>query len=738
MTISVEERERCLDNFLTRWPASRLGDMTLAQYTGSGDKDTFSYWTEFGAGRYLGSNAGGDASKFGIYKRGADARGQRNFISADAFYSWKNKYGNSAQEAFENIKQCILTIADAAQKGDLETIQNMDFELSLKWKVAFIYQDHAHPCVLPIYKLEKLRDLVNGDNKTTHSAAYTELLSRRMGTPALEYGIGLWRQSDASADDAEQEDDTVLDDEVMPATHEPQPVLNQILYGPPGTGKTWNTVNKALEILDPQFLAQNSGSDSQSRARIKARFDTLIKEDRIDFVTFHQSFSYEDFVEGIRARVDKGDDEESGQLSYIIEDGVFKMACNKARRDRSAEVKLGIDAKPRIWKISIEEVNSTGATRQYCFDNGEARIGWGHVGDLTHAELDNPAFNLGRNDRRSLAYFSREAKEGDILLCLASMTEICAVGVVSGPYRFDNTLPPVVRSDFKQVLPVNWLLKEIRFNILQLNGNTLLRPMTMYPLDRIDVSELFDALRSAGHQLPLPAPADVLPNVLIIDEINRGNISRIFGELITLIEPSKRQGGSEALEVTLPYSKKRFSVPENLWIIGTMNTADRSLAGLDIALRRRFTFIEMLPDAELLNDVTVRDGESSINVGALLAVMNQRIEVLLDRDRCLGHAYFMPLKADPSLPALAFIFRNQIIPLLQEYFFEDWERISWVLNGHAQKNSSLQFIRQAGSSNGLEALFGTDLARQLQDRRWTINEAAFCAIDSYRAILGER
>ncbi|MEE3591218.1 AAA family ATPase, partial [Pseudomonas aeruginosa] len=131
------------------------------------------------------------------------------------------------------------------------------------------------------------------------------------------------------------------------------------------------------------------------------------------------------------------------------------------------------------------------------------------------------------------------------------------------------------------------------------------------------------------------ADSNSTARVLIIDEINRGNVSRIFGELITLIEQSKRAGAEEALSVVLPYSKQRFSVPQNVYLIGTMNTADRSLAGLDIALRRRFEFREMPPRPELLDDVRI----GGLNVGQLLRTMNQRIEVLLDRDHCLGHAY---------------------------------------------------------------------------------------------------
>lgn len=196
-----------------------------------------------------------------------------------------------------------------------------------------------------------------------------------------------------------------------------------------------------------------------------------------------------------------------------------------------------------------------------------------------------------------------------------------------------------------------------------------------------------------------------------------------------MIEPSKRAGKDEALEVTLPYSKKPFSVPSNLYLIGTMNTADRSLAGLDIALRRRFTFKEMLPRPELLDGVTI-DG---VDIGELLRAMNARIEVLLDSDHCLGHAYFMPLKENKTLDKLAFIFRQQVLPLLQEYFFEDWERIAWVLNDQ-RKPSGLAFVQKPSAD--LASLFGADTASNLQDRRWRINEEAFSNIESYRRILG--
>ncbi|THD41680.1 hypothetical protein ERD95_23825, partial [Enterobacteriaceae bacterium ML5] len=216
--------------------------------------------------------------------------------------------------------------------------------------------------------------------------------------------------------------------------------------------------------------------------------------------------------------------------------------------------------------------------------------------------------------------------------------------------------------------------------------------------------------------------------VLIIDEINRGNISRIFGELITLIEPSKRAGAGEALSVTLPYSKEIFTIPDNVYLIGTMNTSDRSLAGMDIALRRRFTFSELMPKPELFEKTNI----NGVNIGQLLRTLNQRIEMLLDRDHVIGHAYFIPLLANPTLEQLGLIFHKQILPLLQEYFFEDWQRIQWVLNDHRKKHDDC-FITRPG--NNMNELFGNIDIQHGRNQRWTINNDAFANPLAYAGIL---
>ncbi len=461
-------------------------------------------------------------------------------------------------------------------------------------------------------------------------------------------------------------DQPVLPDErnIMPNTHLYMPIdapLNQILYGPPGTGKTYETIYSALQILDPTAAAaykQVDGDKAASSAErlaarkaLKKRFDELSAEQRVRFVTFHQSFSYEDFVEGLRAET------VNGQVQYRVADGVFKQICADASATPES---VSLDA---LLDAFIEQV------------------------------AEEPQMLKTPTGKQFLVSYS----EGNATLTCEPQASKTAIS-----------------------LPAN--IEQVR---ALLAGK---------PVDKLYCASYVKGI--AEHiRKPLPstaanlAPSEAaLPHVLIIDEINRGNISRIFGELITLIEPSKRAGAEEALSVTLPYSKETFSVPDNVYIIGTMNTADRSLAGLDLALRRRFSFTEMPPQPELLDQVVVE----GVNIGQMLRVMNQRITVLLDRDHAIGHAYFMPLQTEPTLAGLADIFRQKILPLLQEYFFEDWARIRWVLNDQT-KPDGVAFIIEDKSLD-VSSLFSGVADKLRQSPQWVLNEQAFAKADAYLGI----
>lgn len=335
---------------------------------------------------------------------------------------------------------------------------------------------------------------------------------------------------------------------------------NVIFYGPPGTGKTYTTAKRAVEICKTE-----SEKELTDYSEIMERYNELKEKNRIEFITFHQSYGYEEFIEGIKPVVsnedDESDSENSQEIKYEIVDGIFKKFCDEARKAQDKE------------------------NNEYVF---------------------------------------------------------------------------------------------------------------------------------------------------IIDEINRGNISKIFGELITLIETTKRAGKEECISTKLPYSKEEFTVPDNVYIIGTMNTADRSIALMDTALRRRFKFEEMLPNYDLLKDIFVEDEGVKVNIGAMLKTINERIEYLYDREHTIGHAVFLELKENNNIDKLENIFKKSVIPLLQEYFYEDYEKIRLILGDNA-KDEDEQFIF-AESIKPKDVFEGDIGDMDIPEKKYIINYENFRNIMAYKNI----
>lgn len=492
--------------------------------------------------------------------------------------------------------------------------------------------------------------------------------------------------------------------------------LNTILYGPPGTGKTYHTVIYAVAIIENKELATVEAEDY---AEVLERYNEYKTQGRIEFTTFHQSYGYEEFIEGIKPVIasDEETGGEAGEIQYSVQPGVFKRFCEKADRPAVADTEdFGIGENPNIWKVSLYGTGDN-PIRTECLKNGHIRIGWDDYGKDITDETDFTAYG----GKVVLNAFMNRMQIGGIVLSCYSSTTIDAVGVVTGECEWHDEY-----EDLKRVRKVKWLVKNIRENIMDMTDGTVMMQMSVY---RLNVT-LADVMKIVGKYKPahVSKPARQGNYVFIVDEINRGNISKIFGELITLIEATKRIGQTEGMSVRLPYSQKLFGVPKNVYIIGTMNTADRSIATIDTALRRRFLFREMLPVPKVLSDISVED----LSISDLLTRLNKRIAVLYDREHTIGHAYFMPLKASPTIDTLAEIFANNIIPLLQEYFYEDYEKIRLVLGDNRKSATEEQFI--IARENNYAELFG-DADIGLDDGcSYEINYAALKNIEAYRSI----
>ena len=483
--------------------------------------------------------------------------------------------------------------------------------------------------------------------------------------------------------------------------------LNTILYGPPGTGKTYHSATYAVSICDGIPI-----DELNDRNMIMNRYKELIREGRVAFTTFHQSYGYEEFIEGIKPHVYS--DDEVNAVQYSVAPGVFKQFCTKANKPlNNSLINLGINDSPTIWKVSLESTGEN-KTRTECMNNNHIRIGYDYCGkDIT----DETDFSKA-GGRNVLNAFINKMQIGDIVFSCYTASTIDAIGVITGDYEWHDEY-----SSYKRLRKVNWIIKGINENIVEINKGATMTLSSVYEM-KINISDVYKIIEKYQ---PKQYDTNNLKKdnyVFIIDEINRGNISKIFGELITLIEESKRAGKTEELSAILPYSGESFSIPSNVYIIGTMNTADRSIALMDTALRRRFSFIEMMPNYDLLKDMEIE----GINIGKMLETINKRIEYLYDREHTIGHAFFMKLKENPTLDILQSIFEKSVIPLLQEYFYEDYQKIQLIL-GDNGKSEEYKFINNTPTK--VNNIFKGSVNFDLPEFSYEINKNAFSKAESY-------
>ena len=471
--------------------------------------------------------------------------------------------------------------------------------------------------------------------------------------------------------------------------------LNQILYGPPGTGKTYNTVLKAMSIIDN--MEYKDVSDEQYSA-LKTRFDELKQAGQIEFVTFHQSYSYEEFVEGIKPYIPEWGTTDNTEVRYIGENGIFKEICKNARQIKTDKTSHKIDfSRTRIFKMSLGAnwENETEDIYNYCLTNNVVALGWGDDKDFSGCNTSEEFKNLDSTwGAKAVEIFKNWMRVGDIILISNGNSNIKAIAQITGEYEYHNDRE--IR--YCQFRNVNWLYNGDDIPVAKFYDKKLSQQAIygFYNKDKEGKDDYNSSINTNVLNEIITGninSAEEKPYILIIDEINRGDVSKIFGELITLIEEDKRIGNKYQMKTTLPYSKESFGVPNNLYIIGTMNTADRSIALLDTALRRRFDFEEIMLRPELLRGKVVE----GINLQTLLTRINERITNKYDRDHQIGHSYLMGVNTKEQLERA---FKNRILPLLNEYFYNESKTVAEILNCSEDELKTGDFISILGKAQG--------------------------------------
>jgi len=436
---------------------------------------------------------------------------------------------------------------------------------------------------------------------------------------------------------------------------------NIVLYGAPGTGKTYDVPELAVRLCEPSFMATEP-----SREEIVSRYNQLKTEKRIAFTTFHQSLDYEDWIEGLRPVVN-----ENNQVTYEIESGIFKKLCEEAERPVVKDKQVGIADNAVVWKVSLAGTGDN-PVRSDCMKNSYIRIGWDGYGPVISDETDWSIYN-GEGKQILDAYINK-MKIGDIVMSCYSSQTIDAIGVVAGEYEFEDKFP-----NYKRVRRVNWLVKNINENIVEMNDGKTMVESSVYRLNSITLNDVKSILEKYDTSSKMEENDKTY--VMVIDELNRGNVSKVFGELITLLEADKRKGRINAESVVLPYSKKGFHIPNNVYLIATMNTADRSLGSLDYAIRRRFAFIAEKPFGlevdgfneelfELVSSLFVKNFDEYKESGWDLTMKLEPADTLSEEykpeDVWIGHSYFL-MQDEEGEDNTSNRLLYEIIPLLEEY-----------------------------------------------------------------------
>lgn len=853
------------DDFLAIWPASRLAEMTLDEYTKAGSKDTFTYWMEARLDK-MGSIWGGSAFKFGIFSRKqAEEKPSDKTLSYSAEYAWYTALGDTAEQAFEQVRRAIVKVAQFAEQGDLDAIDSLDiFGEVYRWKIAFHYQNRQTPQIVNIFLRTPLQVVLEGSGSLKANMASLQRMivaNKPSDMGILEYGLDLWSKWS-------RQNLVVwkLSHGNFSFTKEEQLQYQEnglaAIYGDTGKNQGKNFHDVPVGTLfylcnsnSPQLLGQFTSpalpspkgqgwlQRSYRVLKLAVRSDRYTNEPKAWAPNFNSTFwrvSEKDLVLFERALLQPYFGMSLPDLASLAGEPLEAVTANARTIDvgngSDEELLSHFDGKPSFKAFRhtwSQEYQALFARLARIVHN--AGLDWWHIGKGIQVRFGrkNPGLKtavgvLGVVRGKSKQKITWTRQVGDMAQChrqplteeLVSVIEAALArpneeltdwlavdeprpGLWPDQLEADVGEPRHVDGEPEEVeeeiddegenVPLMLGTGRLAFNRIYYGPPGTGKTYQLTQLLRQDyVATEKDAVtgkryrfvtfhQSYGYEefveglrpvLDLDSEGqiryEIRPGVfkelctiarrfpdqrfaIVIDEINRGNISKIFGELITLIELDKREGAQQAVSVTLPYSGEQFSIPANVDIIGTMNTADRSLALVDTALRRRFDFVPRMPVSANevgapLHDLRVTLGQKSIDIPSLLTRINQRIELLYDRDHTIGHAYFTALRDLPNgkirFDLLEQIFRNKIIPLLEEYFFEDWQKIRLIL-GDNQKatardgDQSACFITaEDDPESDLTKLFGANHGLETFNtrKRYSLNDLAFTDPDAYIGI----
>lgn len=674
------------DEFLAVWPASRLAAMTLDEYSQAGSKDSFTYWIESGLDE-LGSIWGGSSFKFGVFSRkDTEDKTSDAKLSYSDSHGWYSSLGATAEDAFEQVRGFVVQVAGWAAAGNLNAIEAFEYlGEAFKWKIAFHYQKREEPTIAAIFKRAPLALFVGDTAKQSMAMLQQATMGKRPSElGVLEFSRQVW--------------------------------------------EAWSQKN-----LDIWKLSHGNPPNFTDAER-------------------------QQYLEGQWAVMHRDTSKDQGKKFAEAPVGTLFFLCHGNSPQRIGQ--FTSDAVPCSkgdgWLQRSYRVLKTAVRTDRYTANSKA---WSPQGNSTFWQVgarDLPEFEATllklffATDLAELAGLAGEPIESTTPIDTSAQQAMapCFNRIYYGPPGTGKTytLMQLIKRDyapqnycfvtFHQSYGYEEFVEGLRPVLIKKNESNVEIPANENTSGEVKYEILpgaFKELCTAARQAPDQRFA------MVIDEINRGNISKIFGELITLIEPDKREGAKYPVSVTLPYSGESFGVPSNVDVICTMNTADRSLALVDTALRRRFEFVESMPKPSVLKDIIVHHNGMDIHIEQLLETLNKRIEALYDRDHTVGHAYFTCFKeisdAD-RFNVLKSVFRNKIIPLLEEYFFEDWQKIRLVLGDNQKHEQKHQFVQEIGREDDLQTLFGRDheLEQYALRSRYQLNEAALDEPGAYVGI----